>query len=201
MMKGVLCTCGRSASTQPRLRKWLASGAALFFRERPDWVHGGAVTVMPLQAWRLSVTAITPAVISAKGARRFSRGSKTVPLRAVYRIKLEKKVFATKDRELVAGIVLSTGCGPRAMALERPAEPNDCLRAEINKIKCLLHCFIQFQEKQIFGMYSASGVTAPSVYVVVGWLLHSCSWIWISSSSAPSEPLTPYCSWHHVDKQ
>lgn len=64
------------------------------------------------------------------------------PLRAVYRIKLEKKVLATKDRELVAGIVLSTGCGPRATVLERPAEPKACLRAEINKIKCSLHCFI-----------------------------------------------------------
>lgn len=72
----------------------------------------------------------------------FSLGSKTVPLRAVYRIKLEKKVLATKDRELVAGIVLSTGRGPRGMTLERPAEPKDCLRGEINKIKCLSQCFI-----------------------------------------------------------
>lgn len=83
-----------------------------------------------------------------------------MPLRAVYRIKLEKKVFATKDREPVAGIVLSTGCGPRAMALERPAEPKDCLRAEINKIVALFY-LVLFRLKEAVS--------------VAGWLLHSCS--------------------------
>lgn len=71
MMKEEVCTCGRSTSTQPQLRKWLASGAAELFREKPDWVHGSTVTVILFQAWRLMVTAITPLVICAEGVVLF----------------------------------------------------------------------------------------------------------------------------------